>query len=193
MRLLNRVLSGFVAGFVATAPMSVAMIAMKQLLPRREKYPLPPYHIMMDIARKAGVRSKMGSRARSLATAAGHFGYGAAQGGLFGALSGDLPGPAALKGIVFGLAVWAGSYLGLLPLTRIYRPATEYPARRNLLMVAAHVVWGAALGLLFAAMNAGRGKGALAVAPRGLPGGDVFWQSEEIEWPLQERTRTAGR
>jgi hypothetical protein len=30
----------------------------------------------------------------------------------------------------------------------ILRPATEHPARRNALMIGAHVVWGVALGLI---------------------------------------------
>lgn len=151
MGVRDSILRGVLAGLVATAPMSLAMGAMKGLLPRRERYPLPPHQITADIAEKVGAGEKLGPGARSVAAAVGHFGYGAAQGGLYGAIARRLPGPAVLKGIVFGLAVWAGSYLGLLPLTGIYRPATEYPARRNALMIAAHVVWGAGLGLLFAA------------------------------------------
>ena len=151
MGVRDSVLRGVLAGLVATAPMSLAMGAMKKLLPRRERYPLPPHQITADIVEKAGAGEKMGPGARSVVAAVGHFGYGAAQGGLYGAISRRLPGSAALKGVIFGLAVWTGSYLGLLPLTGIYRPATEYPARRNALMIAAHVVWGAGLGLLFAA------------------------------------------
>ncbi|HSJ54497.1 MAG TPA: DUF6789 family protein [Anaerolineae bacterium] len=153
MSVAYRLLSGVLAGFVATAPMSMFMGVTKRLLPRRERYPLPPHLVTMDIAEKAGVREKMGPRVRAVATAAGHFGYGAAQGGLYGSISRRVPGPAPLKGIVFGLAVWAVSYLGLLPLAGIYRPATEHPAGRNVLMIAAHVVWGAGLGLLFAALS----------------------------------------
>ncbi len=151
MEIRDRMLRGVLAGLVATAPMSLAMGAMKRLLPWRERYPLPPHQITADLAEKADAAEKMGPWARSVAAAVGHFSYGAAQGGLYGSIARRLPGPAVLKGVTFGLAVWAGSYLGLLPLTGIYRPATEYPARRNALMIAAHVVWGAGLGLLFAA------------------------------------------
>jgi len=42
--------------------------------------------------------------------------------------------------------VWGGSYLGLLPSLGILRPATDHPAQRNALMIAAHLVWGATLG-----------------------------------------------
>jgi putative membrane protein len=44
--------------------------------------------------------------------------------------------------------VWTISYVGLLPLSGLFEPATEQPARRNALMIAAHVVWGLGLGVL---------------------------------------------
>ena len=50
--------------------------------------------------------------------------------------------------MAYGLAVWTTGYLGLLPALGALRPATEHPPRRTALMIAAHVVWGAALGLL---------------------------------------------
>jgi putative membrane protein len=44
--------------------------------------------------------------------------------------------------------VWAGSYLGLLPVLGILSPATRHPTGRNALMIAAHIIWGATLGIL---------------------------------------------
>ncbi len=40
------------------------------------------------------------------------------------------------------------SYLGQLPAANILPPATEDAARRNALMIAAHIVWGVTLGAL---------------------------------------------
>ena len=57
-------------------------------------------------------------------------------------------GMAEKAGVGFGVAVWAGSYLGWLPAAGIISPATEHPPRRNALMIAAHVVWGAAAGMM---------------------------------------------
>jgi hypothetical protein len=54
-----------------------------------------------------------------------------------------------LAGAGFGVAVWAGSYLGWLPAAGILSPATEHPPRRNALMIASHVVWGATAGVVF--------------------------------------------
>jgi uncharacterized membrane protein YagU involved in acid resistance len=52
----------------------------------------------------------------------------------------------AWTGATFGLGVWVASYLGLMPMLGILRPATRHPARRNALMIAAHLVWGGVLG-----------------------------------------------
>jgi uncharacterized membrane protein YagU involved in acid resistance len=55
--------------------------------------------------------------------------------------------PNVVNGVAYGLGVWTASYLGLLPALGLLAPATEHPARRNALMIAAHVVWGASLGI----------------------------------------------
>lgn len=139
---------GFIAGVVATGPMTVAMILWHRRLPPSERYPLPPREITMKLAREAGISDKMSSEVRSAATLLGHFGYGGAAGAIYGAISHEIPAPPIYKGIGFGLLLWAGSYLGLLPGTGILKIATAHPARRNLLMIAAHVVWGAATGMV---------------------------------------------
>ena len=146
---MNSWLAGSLAGFVATAPMTAVMLLMHHRLPRKEQYPLPPAEITSKLAREAGVHKQIDEPERHLgATLLSHFGYGAAAGTLYAPLSKKLPGPPLLKGVAFGLAVWTGSYLGLLPALGILRSATEHPARRNALMIAAHVVWGSVLGLL---------------------------------------------
>lgn len=86
------------------------------------------------------------SQRRSLTWLA-HFGYGTAMGSLYGLIEPRLAGPPAVRGMTFGLGVWTGSYLGLLPALRLLRPATQHPPRRNALMIAAHLVWGLFLGL----------------------------------------------
>src|SRR5688500_16069391 len=145
---MNRILSGALAGLAATAPMSLAMKLMHEQLPREEQYPLPPREIAEEVAEKAGVVEHMDEGQRQAATWASHFAYGAACGALYGALSGEgADERPVLAGAGFGLAVWAGSYLGWLPAAGILAPATKHPARRNALMIAAHLVWGATAGL----------------------------------------------
>jgi uncharacterized membrane protein YagU involved in acid resistance len=46
-------------------------------------------------------------------------------------------------GAAAGLAVWLASYMGWIPAVGNLEPATRHPARRNALMIVAHLVWGA--------------------------------------------------
>lgn len=145
---MNRILLGALAGLAATAPMTLAMKLMHEQLPREERYPLPPRQVTEGLAEKAGVNEHLDEEEREAATWVSHFAYGAACGALYGAVSGErLDERPLLAGVGFGLAVWAGSYLGWLPAAGILSPATEHPARRNALMIAAHVVWGAGVGV----------------------------------------------
>lgn len=139
---------GLLAGVVATGPMTVAMILWHRRLPISERYPLPPREITMKLARKAGVSDEMSYEARTAATLVAHFGYGGAAGAIYGAISDKVPAPPLCKGIGFGFLLWAGSYLGWLPGAGVLRGAADHPARRNLLMIGSHIVWGAALGVV---------------------------------------------
>jgi uncharacterized membrane protein YagU involved in acid resistance len=141
----SRLIQGALAGLTATLPMSAAMELGADQLPRREQYPLPPRLITSRVADKAGYQHRLSDSEIKAATLAAHFGYGATMGAIYSAV---VPPKwvGAKSGVLFGLGVWAGSYLGLLPALGILKLATEHPARRNALMIGAHVVWGSTLG-----------------------------------------------
>lgn len=142
----HKLLKGALAGFVATVPMSLSMLIGWMLLPRREKYHLPPRLITEEITERVGLKKHMDENELIAATVASHFAYGAAFGSLYALFEDQVPLPSRVKGIAAGLAIWVGSYLGWLPVMDILRPATEHPWRRNLVMILAHVVWGMVLG-----------------------------------------------
>jgi hypothetical protein len=148
---VQREFAGSVAGFLATAPMTVAMIAMHRMLPEQHKDALPPRQITDNAATQAGVDME-GEETRKAAALAAHFGYGASAGALYGSVAGAVKAPSAVEGMLFGLAVWGGSYLGLLPGAGLYRSAKDEPAPRNAMMIAAHLIWGASLGVLTEAL-----------------------------------------
>jgi hypothetical protein len=133
MSIIDRVVLGAVAGFSATMIMTMFMERSHEQLPAEEEYPLPPREltdrILPDLPRM------------DLWAMLAHFGYGAASGGLFGALNGRIPA------LLFGPLVWAASYLGWIPAARRLDSADDHPVERNVLMIGAHLVWGAALGL----------------------------------------------
>jgi putative membrane protein len=141
-------LAGAVSGFLATAPMTLAMEMMHRRLPWRERYALPPREITMNLADAAGVKKHLPEEGRFAATMAGHFGYGTAVGALYAPLSRRVKAPAAVKGALFGMLVWTVSYLGVLPVAHVFPPATKQPRRRNELMIVAHLVWGISLALM---------------------------------------------
>lgn len=139
-------LKGTVAGFVATLPMTIFMLATQRFLPKRQQYRLPPEMITSELAHRAHVSHHLNKRLVLGATLVSHFGYGAAMGAAYGPLHKRVPLPAVAQGVLFGLVVWAASYLGLLPLLGISASGDREPLRRNLMMIAAHTVWGAAMG-----------------------------------------------
>ena len=145
---MNVYLAGLLAGCMATLPMTLFMMLLFRALPRREQYPLPPRQVTMEVAEKAGIKERLDEPERTKLTLAAHFGYGTVTGFLYSLFTKKVPGDPLMKGVLFGLLVWAGSYLLLLPALGILRSATHHPLRRNVLMIAAHVVWGAFLGVL---------------------------------------------
>jgi uncharacterized membrane protein YagU involved in acid resistance len=147
--MLAKMLRGATAGLVATAPMTIVMEVLFRRLPRRERYPLPPSEITAVVEHEAGVSHEVDRDDHLALTLINHFGYGAASGAGYGLIANALPLPPALRGISYGLAMWVISYLGWLPALGILHPATEHPGRRNALMIASHIVYGATLGLLF--------------------------------------------
>lgn len=147
--LLSQLLAGALAGFAATAPMSLAMKLMQMILPWWEDYALPPRQITKRIARKLGLEGLVDKRDEQFVLMSlGHFGYGAAAGSLY-PLFAKLPLPAPLKRMGYGLLVWFLSYMGWLPEMRILQRADKRSVERNLLMIVAHLVWGGATGLAF--------------------------------------------
>jgi uncharacterized membrane protein YagU involved in acid resistance len=126
--------------------MTWAMDALHRRLPPNEQYPLPPRTITMRLAQKADVDDQLDEDDRDRLSLTAHFAMGTAAGAIFGLLPRRQPATTITAGAGYGLAVWAGNYLGLLPATGLLSPATRHPPRRTALMIAAHLVWGTALG-----------------------------------------------
>jgi putative membrane protein len=150
---MNRELAGTIAGFAATAPMTVAMMALHRALPEQDQEPLPPRQIVENVAATAGVDLGADEESRETVTLAAHFAYGASVGALYGPFAGATGLAPVAEGMLYGLAVWGGSYLGALPGAGLYRSAKEEAPARNALMIAAHLIWGASLGVMVGALT----------------------------------------
>lgn len=157
---MNRLLTGALAGVIAAVPMTVTMEALHRSFPTERHRPLPPERITMTITEGIGVRRYLDEeRKRIGVTLIAHFGYAATTGALYAALmpqkqqnfsrKSDWTPTPALTGALYGVGVWTVSYLGWIPATGLLTSATKHKAQRNLLMIASHIVWGAALGLAY--------------------------------------------
>lgn len=129
--------------------MTMAMLALHKRLPRHEQHALPPEEITWKLASRVGVQENLSQTQHEIATWAAHFGFGTGAGLFYGLFADKVQAPPVLKGAAFGLLVWAISYLGWLPEAGILNQPKQQPARPNGLMIVAHLVWGASLGLLF--------------------------------------------
>ncbi|GCE18648.1 DUF1440 domain-containing protein [Dictyobacter kobayashii] len=139
-------LIGAVAGGIATIPMTFFMLAAHKALPTWQKDALPPEKITAEIAARADVSiDKPQLLGSSLAA---HLGYGATMGSLYMTFTRKWAFPPLLKGSLFGLGIWVGSYMGWLPAANFAAAGTNETQQRNILMIIAHLIWGGVTGLL---------------------------------------------
>jgi uncharacterized membrane protein YagU involved in acid resistance len=148
---------GAMAGAVATVPMTVTLFGIAPFLP--DVQPFPPKMAVRMVTGKAGLWQQLSSRQRNRLSWVGHFGYGALMGSVYAPVTRKYEASGVGSGVAFGLAVWAGSYLGMLPALGIRRPVRKDFWDDHLQLVAAHVVWGAALGWLVKRLWKGKGVG----------------------------------
>jgi hypothetical protein len=83
---------------------------------------------------------------RKALTGVEHLGFGSAGGVLYRLLAHVVPASLA-SGVLFGLALWFVSYKGWVPAADIMPPPEHDERGRAATMIAAHVVYGATLGL----------------------------------------------
>ena len=147
MRVLQDMVIGSVAGVAATVPMTAVMLLVHRSLPGRERSGLPPQHIMENLTRRLGVNRHLSDDDRAGLATVAHFSYGSSAGAVYAPIASRTPVPYVVSGTAFGLLVWAGSYMGFLPAVGMYASPSGDANRRTAMMVAAHLIWGATLGL----------------------------------------------
>jgi hypothetical protein len=129
--------------------MSAVMLAWHRQLPWHQRDPVPPAQITKQFTKAVGLHDELEHEGRMALTVPAHFGYGAGVGAVYALVARPRSTTeAAACGMAYGLGVWAASYAGWLPVAGLYRPAKREPAERHAMMIAAHLVYGAALGVL---------------------------------------------
>lgn len=135
------------AGVIATVPMTIAMEQLHRLDPHERSRPLPPREITEAVVRRLAPRDVEEDELQRL-TLLSHYAFGGVAGALFPLMAPKRTAPAVGAGVLYGLAVWSGSYLGLLPAFGVRHHAAKDSTSRSAIMIAAHLVWGASLGLM---------------------------------------------
>jgi hypothetical protein len=143
----TRVLIGSAAGLGATLIMSIVMWGFRRLGLMQHR--APPVEIVNRARRLTG---DIGARRHfDATTAVAHLAFGAGAGALYGGVA---PRRARLaSGMVWGLAVWAMSYLQVLPALRLMPTPGRDESGRQVGIAVSHVAYGASLGVLSAALQ----------------------------------------
>ena len=160
IRIATALIVGGLAGLAATVPMTMAMTRIHRRLPWQQRYALPPRIITDRISDRAPVPATLLPSKGPERALAAHFLFGGATGSAYGLLTSTTSlKPTVTSGVMYGLGIWTISYLGWVPAANLMPPATRQPRERNAMMIAAHIVWGAALGIGAAAgLAAARSK-----------------------------------
>lgn len=145
---ISRVGAALFGGALATFPMTIVSEIVQRQLPRPEQEPLPPKQIADVLMERLGVKHVLSTEEQEAFALASHYGYGALAGTSYALLFPKRTSASLLRGMGFGMAVWAASYLGWLPAMRILPSAVKWPRGRNIIMIAGHLVWGVVIDLL---------------------------------------------
>lgn len=134
--------NGFLAGFVATAVLSVLMVAKGMM------GVLPELDVAAMLAMMMGAPIIVGWIA--------HFMIGTvAWGGGFAILYDMIPGGSAvLKGIVFGIVAWLGMMIVIMPMTGAGFFGMNFGVMAPVMTLVLHIIFGAVLGKTYALLPA---------------------------------------
>lgn len=141
---MNRLCKSFIAGMLATVPMTIWMLAANKFFPTPKKDPLPPEEITENLVEQVTNNPKLSKEQKKGLAVLNHFFYG----GVVGIPYSLFNGKTFAQGTAYGLLVWASNYLGLLPTLNLYPSAKQEPQRMNGIMVLGHIIWGSSLNYL---------------------------------------------
>ena len=151
--LVQKMVRGAAAGSLATAPMTLAMLATKPLLPAPERAELPPEQVTAGVLENAGVADDLSSATQEQLSLVAHFAFGAAAGAVYGLAAPANSSRQVSAGVLLGLGVWSVSYFGSLPAAGVRHSAWYDAAGRHLQLALSHVVWGGTTGWLWSILD----------------------------------------
>lgn len=143
---MNPLVRGAISGAIATGTMSLVIAGGKAT--GLVQMP-PPKQISKQAGKLMGVDlSKLPEPAFRAVWLSAHLGYGVVCGSGYALIRGALPGGTAIRGLLFGGALWGVGYLGALPALGLYPPPEDDSSARTAVMIAAHAVYGTTLAAM---------------------------------------------
>lgn len=142
---MRRTVLGAVAGLVATLLMTMVLYAGKWLGLLNTP---PPKEVTGRVEAAAGTRPT--GSTFSVSWLGAHLAFGVVAGAVYPQVRGAYPGSGLLSGALYGLTIWFLAYVGVLPELGLYPDPVEDNTARQVVLVAAHIVYGATVGRLCA-------------------------------------------
>jgi uncharacterized membrane protein YagU involved in acid resistance len=151
---LGALARGLAAGVAGTALMTAAQVLPSKLQSGGEEEgdPQPSWDealVPALVARRIGegvFKTDVPEDRIPLLTNVMHWGYGTGWGVVYGLLHSRRSERPLRSGVAFGVAVWAMSYLQLVPMG-LYQPPWEYSAKELSMEIGYHLAYGAGVGL----------------------------------------------
>lgn len=135
----GQVFRGAVSGVAGTVVMTIPILVCQRL---HLFYTPPPEEISDNVARRTWLLPDLSHRSFPIFWIAAHLAYGATCGTLFSLSRRWTPGSPHVAGPLFGLSVWAISYLGFVPALRLYPWPADDSRPRQVVMIVTHGLFG---------------------------------------------------
>ena len=149
MAILRGIVVGIVAGLVGAAAMTVAHKGLTAISPGPR--PTAPAGQEQDVDSTVKVadgithlllQRPLPEDKKPLAGNLVHYGFGASVGGLYGGLATVMPRITVALGLPFGVAVWLGAHVIMVPALGLAAPPTRQPLTKEALEFVLHLVYG---------------------------------------------------
>ncbi|MDX6381054.1 MAG: hypothetical protein QOI57_2078 [Rubrobacteraceae bacterium] len=154
MSLMRRAANGALSGLVGT----LVLTGFREVLAAIDLVGVTAPQQVIGKLEEIGLLDGWSPEARQALTAAAHLAYGTGIGTACGLLRRKRGGTAEemAVGSALGILSWGAGWSGWLPLAGIHEPPWEEQTPKVLLPVIDHAVYGAAWGLVYRAVRAGR-------------------------------------
>jgi putative membrane protein len=138
-------LLGLVGGLLAAGAMSLAHMLVSNVAPEAESPAAPKEEdstVKLASAAMRLVGASLAEDQKPLASTIVHYGFGASVGAFYGAVAQIMPRITVGTGLPFGVAVWFGAHVVVVPALGLAEPPTRRPVRNEAEELGLHLLYG---------------------------------------------------